>query len=111
MHGDKYYYVMLFCNRRRASFGMLDDPSSDISDCDLVSFISEMQRTTPFIGESMVMGRLRSLGYNVNREKVRQALRSANPLSNALRWPGVLTSRRPYSVPGPNTLWHIGKMS
>lgn len=38
------------------------------------------------------------------------ALRTADPLSAALRWPGGLTVRRPYSVAGPNSLWHIGEL-
>ena len=88
---------------------MLDDPSSDISDNDLASLISEIQCMTPSVGESLVTGRLRSLGYHVSREKVRQVLRSTSPPSSALRWPGVLTNHHPYSVPGPNSLWHIGK--
>ena len=88
---------------------MLDDPSMDMASEDLASFVSEMQRTTAHVGESVVTERLRSLGYRVSRERVRQALRSTDPLSSALRWPGGLTRRRPYSVAGPNSLWHIGK--
>jgi hypothetical protein len=68
-----------------------------------------MQRDNPYVGESLVTGRLRSLGYLVTREKVRQVLPSVNPISSALRWPGVLRHRRPYSVAGRNSLWHIGK--
>jgi len=32
-----------------------------------------------------------------------------DPLHTALRWRGNLTPRHPYSVAGPNSLWHIGK--
>ena len=72
----------------------------DMTSEDLTSFISEVRITTPYVGESLVSGRLRSLGYRVSRERVRQALRSTDPLSSALRWPGA----------GPNSLWHIGKL-
>ena len=63
----------------------------------------------PEIGESLVWGRLRSMGLQVTRERVRQAIRRTDPLNTALRWRD-LVSRRPYSVPGPNSLWHIGKL-
>ena len=99
---------VFFC-RRRADFGMLDDPSTDLSDEDLLDFVSDMRSTTHTVGESLVTGSLRSRGYRVSRERVHQALRSSDPLSSALRWPGGLTHRRPYSVAGPNSLWHIGE--
>ena len=75
-----------------------------ISDEHLNDIISELRSVNPYVGKALVMGRLRSLGYKVIRDRVRQALRSSDPL----RWPGVLTHRRPYSVAGPNS-WHIGR--
>ena len=50
------------------------------------------------------------MGYKVTRERLRQTIRSIDPLHTALRWRGGLTARRPYCVPGPNSLWHIGKL-
>ena len=41
---------------------------------------------------------------------MRTSLRAVDPLSAALRWPGGLTVCRPYSVAGPNSLWHIGNL-
>ncbi len=67
-----------------------------------------MYSETPTIGVSMVTGRLRALGYKVSRDRIRKALRDADPLSSALRWTGGLTRRQPYCVAGPNSLWHIG---
>ena len=87
-------------------FGMLEDPSADLSDEDLLAFVFDIHNTTLTVGESLVTGSLRSRGYHVSRERVRQALCS---LSSALRWPGGLTHRRPYTVAGPNSIWHIGK--
>ena len=87
---------------------LLHEPSTSISDADLVAFIHEIQASSPHIGQSLLLGRLRSIGYKVTRERVREALRLINPFSSALRWPCVATQRRPYSVPGPNSLWHIG---
>ncbi len=87
---------------------MLEEPSVQLSAQELTSLISELRMSNPSIGESLVTGCLRSRGYQISRERVRQALRLSDPLSSALRWPGGLTHRRPYSVAGPNSLWHIG---
>ena len=93
--------------RRRAEFGLLDDPSRTLNDEELSRVVVEMRRELPEIGQLMVAGRLRSMGYQIPRHRVRDAVRSSDPLNTALRWHGV-TTRRPYSVPGPNSLWHIG---
>ena len=96
--------TVFILHRRRAEYGLLDERRQTISDADLNDIISELRSTNPHVGESLVTGRLRSLGYYVVRDRVRNALQS----SDLLRWPGVLTHRRPYSVAGPNSLWHIG---
>ena len=49
------------------------------------------------------------MGYRVPREKIRNVIRATDPTNTALQWRS-LTPRRPYSVPGPNSLWHIGKI-
>ena len=54
----------------------------------------------------MVCGSLRANGVKVTRERVRNVLRSTDPFG---RWPLGLVRRQPYSVAGPNSLWHIGK--
>ena len=41
---------------------------------------------------------------------MRDAMRVTDPINTALRWREI-TPRRPYSVPGPNSLWHIGKLN
>lgn len=96
--------------RRRAEFGLLVDPQASISSSDLNSIVHTMRSEHPEIGETIVWGRLRSLGYQVTRERVRNALHQTDPLSSALRWRGNSIRRRPYSVPGPNSLWHIGNV-
>ena len=95
--------------RRRVEFGLLIDPSTSIADSDLKSIIISLRNEFPEIGESIAWGHLRSMKIRVSRERVRYALRESDPLTSALRWRGILTKRRPYSVPGPNSLWHIGK--
>ena len=101
-----FYYI----HRRRIDFGMLEDPSSELTDEELEFYIEQIKSSTPHIGISLTIGRIRSMGYHVTRERVWQVLRQIDPLSNAIRWPGGLTNRRPYCVAGPNSLWHIGKL-
>ena len=103
-----YSSIFHYNNRRRVELHLLHEPSTSISDADLVAFIREIQASSPHIGQSLLFGRLWSMGYKVTRERVREALQLINPFSSVLRWPGVATQRRPYSVPGPNSLWHIG---
>lgn len=94
--------------RRRIEYDLVQDPRSIPTDVQLRTIIREIKHGQPELGEVMVMGRIRSMGYKVTRDRLRQAIRSIDPLHTALRWRGGLTSRRPYSVPGPNSLWHIG---
>ena len=90
-----YMIVMILFYRRRVEFRMLNEPSQNISSDDLTSLVSEIRSTTPYVGESLISGTLRSLGYQVSRDRVRQALRLTDPLGSALRWPGGLTHRHP----------------
>ena len=46
------------------------------------------------------------MGINVQRERIRASISRVDPISCRLRWATVV-SRRAYSVPGPNSLWHI----
>lgn len=94
--------------RRRQEFDMLDEPVGHVSDADLYSILREMRDSFPEMGEVMVLGRLRSMGYKVKRNRVRTAIRATDPLHTALRGLRGRTARRPYSVAGPNSLWHIG---
>ena len=58
------------------------------------------------MGYSMVRGHLRSMGINVQRERIRASISRVDPINCRLRW-ATAVSRRAYSVPGPNSLWHI----
>ena len=77
-------------------------------DVELRSLVSQVREESPYCGISMLWGSIRSRGIKVTRERVRQAVKSIDPLGGALRWP-TLIKRRPYSVGGPNSLWHIGE--
>lgn len=80
-----------------------------MEDRELRTVISSIRQDMPNVGEKMVLGRLRSMGYHVSRERVQHAIRATDPINSALRRQGILTPRHPYSVPGPNSLWHIGR--
>jgi hypothetical protein len=83
------------------------DRFSDISDDELdqliLGYISRHGNTT---GESYLIGFIRSQGIHVQRDRVRSSLTHVDPENTALRWACVIT-RRVYSVPGPNALWHV----
>lgn len=49
---------------------------------------------------------IRSLGLRVQRDRVRSSLTRVDPDNTALHWAGVI-SRRVYSLPWPNSLWHM----
>ena len=87
---------------------MISDPNAEVSEQELISVIRLIKQDTVYSGVSMMWGSLRARGLKVTRERVRQTLRSIDPISVALRWPAGATKRRPYSVAGPNSLWHIG---
>ena len=91
--------------RRREEYGMLDEPTATISDSELRQKVLQIKRTLPEVGESIVIGQLRSMGYKVTRWRVRDILRSTDPVNVTLRWPGGATARRQYSVPGPNSAY------
>ena len=91
-------------------YGLGRDPNVLLSEVQLHTVLREIKAGNPELGETLVMGRIRGIGYRVTRDRLRQAIWQIDPLHTALRWRGGLTSRRPYSVPGPNSLWHIGKL-
>ena len=96
--------------RRRQQFNMLHDHGGiTIQYQELVEILQQMRAEHPYLGEVMVLGRLRSLGYAVCRRQLRLAIQETDPINTALRATTGPLSRRVYSVPGPNSLWHIGK--
>ena len=90
--------------RRRAEYGILDEAHSAIHDRELIEFVRHTLVQHPRVGQTFIIGRLRAQGYRVTRERVRQAIRTCDPLNVVLRWQGMAIRRRPYSVPGPNVI-------
>ncbi len=95
--------------RRRCDFNMLGSRRSTLTDAQLRALIRTWKAEMPAIGETLVIGRLHASGHCVTRERVRCAIRAVDPLNTSLRSPHGLTRRQVYSVPAPNSLWHIGK--
>ena len=92
--------------RRRVEYGMMDETSRTLSDEALSEILRELRVELPELGETMVAGRLRSMGYRVPRQQLRER---SDPLNVALRWNMKITHCL-YSVLGPNSLWHISKL-
>ena len=94
--------------RRVRDYGLQDLAKfSDISDQQvdevITNYISGHGSTT---GEVYLRGHFRALGYNIQRQRIRESLNRVDPRNTALRW-GALVSRRKYFVPWPNSLWHM----
>jgi len=93
-------------HRCRKEYGMLDEPIAVISYSELRQKVLQIKRTLPAFGESIILGQLRSFGYTV---RAREILRTTDPVNVTLRWPGGLQQEgMQYSVPSPNSLWHVG---
>lgn len=54
----------------------------------------------------MMHGYLKAKGIIVQKRRIQHILREVDPRNSVLRW-GFVSYRRKYSVPGPNSLWHI----
>ena len=89
--------------RRVIEYGIQDIKGfSQLSDEHVRNF---MQQRGNLVGFSMTAGYLQSIGLRVKRDRIRASIGRVDPTNVRLRW-AVVTSRRTYSVPGPNSLWH-----
>lgn len=93
--------------RRVTEYGLDCGRWSDIDDAELDTIIrGYISRHGVTTGQTYIIGHIRSLGHLVQRDRVRAAINRVDPTNTALRWAAVIT-RRVYSVPWPNSLWHI----
>ena len=93
--------------RRMQQYGIrLRERYSTINDHDLNELISTLAYNNPNLGERSIDGILRSSGIIVQRQRIRDALWSADPEGVLLRLRRSL-HRREYDVEAPNSLWHI----
>lgn len=82
------------------------DSFTDISDQELDAAVRVFRRRHPHSGQVITYGYLNSMGIHVQRYRVRGAIARVDPLGSLLHRRQPVTRRR-YSVPGPNSLWHI----
>ena len=92
--------------RRLKELGITTGQYADISEAELDSIMSTLVRNFPNSGITMMWGHLRSMSIHVPRRKVSESLHRVNPISVLIRQ-CTTVSRRAYSVPAPNSLWHI----
>ena len=59
---------------------MLNEAARYIEEQELKIAISSVRRDLPNVREKMVLGWLRSMGYQVTRERVRQAIRATDAI-------------------------------
>eukprot|EP00794_Sanderia_malayensis_P000833 gene833-125_t len=73
--------------RRRAhELGIGEENYNAITKEELRSIMVAIQRTTPNIGQSRMIGALRSRNIKVQRWRVRELLREVDPVGTALQW-------------------------
>ena len=61
---------MTIC-RRRVEYGLLQDPMIVPTAAQLRTAVRSIQANQPELGEVMIMGRIRAMGYKVSREQLR----------------------------------------
>lgn len=116
-HGFKWKHIadMLLVSRwtirrRVIEFGIEEITGfSDVTDDEIDGLVQQfMHEHGSVVGCSIihVNGYLRSLGIQIQRHRLRSSIARIDPVNVRLRR-AVVVSRRAYSVPGPNSLWHI----
>ena len=93
--------------RRMREFGVsVRDRYTVIDDPTLSSAIQDIQHSNPNSGYRMVNAILKLQRIVVPIHRVRQLCFLNDPAATMRRWM-MTVERRVYSVPGPNSLWHI----
>ncbi|KAE8219504.1 hypothetical protein CF326_g8944 [Tilletia indica] len=92
--------------RRRRELGLRKRGGPTVSDEELHAAIKSTYALGFEAGERGMRGALRTVGVQVSRERLRQALQSVDPHRLQARWAKTIR-RRDYYVPFVNSLWHI----
>ncbi|EIM91965.1 uncharacterized protein STEHIDRAFT_34742, partial [Stereum hirsutum FP-91666 SS1] len=79
---------------------------SDISDDELDIILTAYRTQKPGLGIRYILGFLRGLRVQIQRERIRLSLRQIDGLAQALQNYEAVDDRR-YSVPWSNYLWHL----
>ena len=75
-----------------------------ISNEQLCSVVREVLEILPDAGETYIIGACLQRNIFVQRQCIRDAINTVDPVSRALRR-SICIMRRVYSVPAPNSLW------
>lgn len=99
--------TMFLCSGRTIERRMaeLSIRSSDFADADLDHLVERIVLLHPQCGEKTVSSQLKSQGYKIQRQRVRESIKRVNPIGVQLRSRSL--HRRVYHVESPNTLWHV----
>jgi len=94
--------------RRVVEYGLQETTGfSALSDEQIDSYVKQfIEEHGNLVRCSIVQGFLKSLGFRLQRRRVRASISRVDPHNSRIRW-AVVVSRRAYSVQGPNSLWHI----
>ena len=92
--------------RRVSQFGLESTLQTEISDSDLDVLTADFVHHFPNSGQNSYDGYLRGKGIKIQRHRVRASLSRVDPMGVQRRLRRAL-HRRIYSVPMPNSLWHI----
>ena len=93
--------------RRILEFGLSQIVEyTPISDDQLDAVVRDFVSNFPTAGQKTLAGHLSTLGYRIQRFRVRESLYRVDPLGVQQRSRRLL-HRRKYRVAGPNSLWHI----
>lgn len=79
---------------------------SVITESELDALVERFVASFPTAGQKTLAGHLSTLGYRIQRHKIRESLYRVDPFGVEKRCRRLL-HRRKYRVPGPNSLWHI----
>ncbi|XP_057689327.1 uncharacterized protein LOC130914295 isoform X2 [Corythoichthys intestinalis] len=96
-------------HRRMSEHGIrVCDMNNSIDNATLDAAVTEILGCHPNSGYKMMLGHLRALGIKVQRVRVQESMRRVDPQGIVVRTLQLQTvRRRRYSVPAPNSLWHI----
>ena len=61
-------------HRRRDEYGLLSEPAQAITDAQLGQIVRDLRTELPDIGQVMVAGQLRAMGYRLPSEQIREAV-------------------------------------
>lgn len=99
-------YLEAHCIERLHELGIDPNTYSDISSQHLDDVLKNVKADYPKTGEVLLKGHLLHMGIKVPRAKLRSSIHRVDHTNTRLRQSHVI-SRRVYSVPRPNEVWHI----